>query len=317
MALELAQRRPGLRGHRLQVLRALRRHRRRHEHASAAPACGTRRTASTTTSSTSTGTSMPLRVRSMVGLIPLFAVEVLDERHHRAAARASGSGMDWFLENRPDLAQHISYMAARRRRDGQAATACSPSRRASGSSACCATCSTRTSSSRPTASARSRASTHEQPLRASTSTAQEYRVDYVPGESDTRPVRRQLELARPDLVPAQLPADRGARALPPLLRRRAARSSAPPAPASMMNLARGRRRSCARGWRDSSCPTRTGRGPATATIRAYADDPHWRDLRALPRVLPRRHGPRPRRSHQTGWTALVVRSLADAHKSLG
>ena len=33
MALELAQRRPGLRGHRLQVLRALRRHRRRDEHA--------------------------------------------------------------------------------------------------------------------------------------------------------------------------------------------------------------------------------------------------------------------------------------------
>ena len=32
MALELARQRPGLRGHRLQVLRALRRHRRRHEH---------------------------------------------------------------------------------------------------------------------------------------------------------------------------------------------------------------------------------------------------------------------------------------------
>ena len=60
MALELAARRPGLRGHRLQVLRALRRHRRRHEHASAARACGTRRTASTTTSCTSTASTMPL-----------------------------------------------------------------------------------------------------------------------------------------------------------------------------------------------------------------------------------------------------------------
>src|SRR5262249_47582054 len=35
-----------------------------------------------------------------------------------------------------------------------------------------------------------------------------------------RPLRRQLQLARPNLVPGQLPADRVAATLPPLLRRR-------------------------------------------------------------------------------------------------
>jgi hypothetical protein len=48
-----------------------------------------------------------LKVRSMVGLIPLFAVEVLDKELFDAmpefAARA-----DWFLKNRPDLAGLIS-----------------------------------------------------------------------------------------------------------------------------------------------------------------------------------------------------------------
>ena len=54
MALELAHDEAGLRGHRLEVLRALRGHRRRHEHAGRHAAFGTRRTASTTTSSAST-----------------------------------------------------------------------------------------------------------------------------------------------------------------------------------------------------------------------------------------------------------------------
>jgi Glycosyl hydrolase family 63 C-terminal domain len=57
------------------------------------------------------GREIPLRIRSMVGLIPLFAVEILDaeliERLPGFAKR-----MNWFLENRKDLARHISYMEA-------------------------------------------------------------------------------------------------------------------------------------------------------------------------------------------------------------
>ena len=50
----------------------------------------------------------PLRIRSMVGIIPLFAVEVLDQR---VIDRLPGFAkrMRWFLENRPDLAHCISY----------------------------------------------------------------------------------------------------------------------------------------------------------------------------------------------------------------
>ena len=52
---------------------------------------------------------MPLRVRSLVGMIPLFAVEVLEGD---VISKMPGfqKRMDWFLKNRPDLARHITYM---------------------------------------------------------------------------------------------------------------------------------------------------------------------------------------------------------------
>ena len=56
------------------------------------------------------GESKPLRVRSLVGIIPLLAVEVIDQSTidlfpgFKKRAR-------WFIKNRPDLASHISYMA--------------------------------------------------------------------------------------------------------------------------------------------------------------------------------------------------------------
>jgi hypothetical protein len=53
------------------------------------------------------GQNIPIRIRSMVGLIPLFAVEVieqelLDEMPHFKAR------LQWFLEKRPDLANLVS-----------------------------------------------------------------------------------------------------------------------------------------------------------------------------------------------------------------
>jgi len=55
------------------------------------------------------GKSTPLRVRSMVGLIPLFAVGVL-EQAELAKLPGFNKRLQWFLENRKDLARHISVM---------------------------------------------------------------------------------------------------------------------------------------------------------------------------------------------------------------
>jgi hypothetical protein len=49
------------------------------------------------------GRVVPLKIRSMVSLIPLFAVETLDAATLARLPRFAGH-MDWFLHNRPDLA---------------------------------------------------------------------------------------------------------------------------------------------------------------------------------------------------------------------
>jgi hypothetical protein len=50
--------------------------------------------------------SIPLRTRSLVGVIPILAVEVLD---HALINRLPGfqSRLEWFLKTRPDLARHV------------------------------------------------------------------------------------------------------------------------------------------------------------------------------------------------------------------
>ena len=55
------------------------------------------------------GRTVPLRVRSLVGLVPLLAVEVLDQ-HVIEALPGFRKRMRWFIHNRPDLSQHISYL---------------------------------------------------------------------------------------------------------------------------------------------------------------------------------------------------------------
>jgi hypothetical protein len=58
--------------------------------------------------------SMPLRCRSLVGLIPLVAVELIEqETLDRLPGFAKRAG--WFLRHRSDLLGHITYMASRER----------------------------------------------------------------------------------------------------------------------------------------------------------------------------------------------------------
>jgi hypothetical protein len=55
------------------------------------------------------GKTFPMRIRSMVGTIPLFAVEVLDGDIINKL-KGFRKRMDWFLNNRKELAKNITYM---------------------------------------------------------------------------------------------------------------------------------------------------------------------------------------------------------------
>ena len=52
------------------------------------------------------GQTLPLKVRSLVGLIPLFAVETLDSELIDSLPRFKHR-MQWFIENRPDFSSHV------------------------------------------------------------------------------------------------------------------------------------------------------------------------------------------------------------------
>src|SRR6185503_9848032 len=56
--------------------------------------------------------AIPMRVRSLVGLIPLIAVEIL-EKETIDSLSGFRKRMQWFLENRPDLARHIGWVESR------------------------------------------------------------------------------------------------------------------------------------------------------------------------------------------------------------
>ncbi|MDR5762687.1 MGH1-like glycoside hydrolase domain-containing protein [Caballeronia sp. LZ035] len=53
------------------------------------------------------GSNVPMRIRSIVGLSPLFAVHVLEPRVH-GSLPGLRDRMHWFLEHRPDLAKLVS-----------------------------------------------------------------------------------------------------------------------------------------------------------------------------------------------------------------
>jgi hypothetical protein len=57
------------------------------------------------------GTRYPLKVRSMVGLIPLFAVETLEPEMLRRLA-GFRTRLEWFVEHRPDLTQNVASMSS-------------------------------------------------------------------------------------------------------------------------------------------------------------------------------------------------------------
>ncbi len=72
-------------------------------------ASGMNRTASTNDHLYNNGQHIPLRVRSMVGVIPLFTSVLLDDS---VIGRLSGfrRRMEWFVEHRRDQIRNITFM---------------------------------------------------------------------------------------------------------------------------------------------------------------------------------------------------------------
>ena len=143
---------------------------------------------------------------------------------------------------------------------------------------------------------RSRASTSDRAVRAARSNGSDYRVGLRAGGVDHRAVRRQLELARADLVPDQLPAGRGAAEVPPLLRRRLHRRVPDRLGADDDARARWPTEISRRLTSDLSRRRRAAGGRCSATTELFQTRSALARPDSVPRVLQRRH--RRRRGRQ-------------------
>ena len=254
--------------------------------------------------------TFPLKVRSMVGLIPLFAVETLDpEIMSKLPGFTRGSSGSSSIG--PDLTAHVAEHAT-------------PAGRAS---AACWRSSTRDAAARVLKvmldereflspyGIRSLSRVHAEHPYTLQFAGEDYRVDYEPAESTTGLFGGNSNWRGPGLVSGQLPDHRGAAEVPSLLRRRLHRG-VPDRLGRMMTL-------CEVAAELSRRLTRIflrgedGRRPVYGGTETFQDRSALARPDPLPRVLPRRHRRRPRRQPSDRLDRARREAAAAEHELLG
>jgi len=249
---------------------------------------------------------VPVRVRSMVGIVPLFAVEVLE---HDGIVRLPGfrKRLNWFLENRKDLAHHISYY-----------TECNEEG-----------CHQRRLLAIPTRDRlvrvlrylldeneflseygiRSVSKSHgEQPYCLKVD-GLEWCIDYVPAESDTALFGGNSNWRGPIWLPMNY-------LLIEALERyhhfygNTLLVECPTGSGKEMNLQEVATELASRLSR-MFLRDRKGRRPCHGGEWRFKEDPHWKDLVLFHEYFHGDSGKGLGASHQTGWTALVTRLIED------
>jgi hypothetical protein len=253
------------------------------------------------------GRSTPLRTRSMVGIIPLFAVEVLDQA---TIDRLPGfkKRLNWFLSNRADLARHISYCATDGGTYGQRLLAV-PSRERL---LCVLRHVLNEHEFLSPYGVRSLSRMHlEQPFVLQVD-AQEYRVQYTPGESDSGLFGGNSNWRGPVWFPLNY-------LLIEALERYhhfygdTLRVECPTGSGVFMNLSEVAGEIACR-LSSIFLPRADGSRPCHGSLDRYARDPHFRELCLFNEYFHGDDGRGVGASHQTGWTALVVNCLETCAK---
>ena len=250
------------------------------------------------------GSTIPLKVRSLVGVIPLLAVEVLEQP---LIAHLSGfqRRMRWFLENRKDLAQQISYMQPQDGPDSRLLLAI-PSR------------------ARlervlrylldeneflSPYGVRSVSRCHRDHPFILHSDGQTRQVDYEPGESTTPLFGGNSNWRGPIWFPINYLLIEALERYHHFYGDRL-QVECPTGSGRKMNLAQVARE-LHRRLSHIFVPGEDGRSAWQGEMRCFAGDPHWKDLVLFYEYFHAETGAGLGANHQTGWTALVVRSLED------
>jgi hypothetical protein len=249
------------------------------------------------------GREIPTRIRSLVGLVPLFAVEVLDD-HVIERLPGFKKRLQWFLDNRQDLAQHITYMCA----EG----ACRAGRRL-------LAIPSRERLERVLRymldeneflspfGIRSLSRFHKDNPYTCPAGGPENRVSYVPGDSDSGMFGGNSNWRGPVWFPVNY------LMIESLERYHhfygdSLRVECPTGSGRLMNLAQVAHELAGRLKRIFLLDAQ-GRRPCHAGNNRFYDDPHWKDLVLFYEYFHGDNGGGLGASHQTGWTALVTRLL--------
>jgi len=251
------------------------------------------------------GRQIPLRVRSMVGVLPLIAVEVLDEaqfQHLEGFKRR----MNWFLSNRTDVTRDIACMRPREREGRARRLLAIPTRERLERMLRYVLDETEFLAPH---GVRSVSRVHREEPYQFDVMGTPYRVDYVPAEGNTGLFGGNSNWRGPiwfpvnflvlealeryhhfygDELQVECPVGSGRRlTLQEVALELEARLAA-------LFLAGS-----------------SGRRPCHGEEARYATDPHWRNLVLFHEYFDGDNGRGVGASHQTGWTALAVRCLED------
>jgi hypothetical protein len=246
------------------------------------------------------GKSTKLKVRSMVGLIPLFACEVLE---HDVIERLPGfkKRLEWFLKHRKDLARHVSYMTSGQRKHRLLAI---PSRERLGRVLRYMLDESEFLSPH---GIRSVSKVHDARPYTFNADGQAFGVRYVPGESDSTVFGGNSNWRGPVWFPLNY-------LIVEVLERYhyfygdALKVECPTGSGRMMNLKDVARELAGR-LAGIFLPGADAKRPCHGDDARYANDPAWRDLVLFHEYFHGETGKGLGASHQTGWTALVTRCL--------
>ncbi len=246
------------------------------------------------------GRTCPLKVRSLVGLIPLFAVETLDSELIDQLPRFKHR-MQWFIENRPDFSTHVDTQS----RDGEVRRFLSLVNRSRLKSVLRYMLDEEEFLSPYGIRALSRY--HKDHPYVLSLMGQEYRVDYEPAESSTGLFGGNSNWRGPIWFPVNYLLIESLQKFHYFLGEdfkveypvRSGRFISLNEVASELS-----RRLTHIFLRD-----KTGRRPVCGGVRKFQDDPSWRDAIPFYEYFHGDNGAGIGASHQTGWTGLVAKLI--------
>jgi len=246
---------------------------------------------------------VPLKTRSLVGLLPLIAVEVLEEPTCRMLP-GFYKRMSWFLKHRPDLSRHISYCEVSTRHGHRllAIPSCQRLQRV-------LRYLLDEQEFLSPYGIRSVSKFHETHPYEFHAGGQVHRVAYEPGESTSGLFGGNSNWRGPIWLPTNY-------LLIEALERyyhyygEAFKVECPTGSGKLMNLEQVARE-LARRLASIFLPDSAGRRPCHGNDPRWAIDPHWRDLVLFHEYFHADTGKGLGASHQTGWTALVIRLIKD------